>query len=57
MPSEFPKAFIQSPPRIPFRNPLDVMDDPFGDFTSGEVRGMNQDYLADERLREAGHNE
>jgi len=52
-----PHCFIQAPSRIPFKNLPGAVDDPFGDFTSGEVHGMNQDYLADERLRVAGHNE
>jgi len=53
----FPKTFMQSRPRNPFKNPPNAVDDPFGDFTSGEVQRMNQDFRDDERLRRAGHND
>jgi len=52
-----PYCFIQPPNHIPFKNPPSAVDDPRGDFTSGEVAGMNQDYRDDVRLQDAGHNE
>lgn len=48
---------IQPPARLPFRNPIDVMDDPLGDFTSCEVRGMNQDHRDEQRFWEDEHND
>lgn len=35
---------IQPPAHLTFRNPVCAVDDPFGDFTSGEVAAMNRDY-------------
>jgi len=45
-----PHCLIQPPDHIPFRNPLDIVDDPDGDFTSGEVHGMNRDYQEEQRF-------
>lgn len=53
----FGPVFIQPPQRIPFRNPPGSQDNPFGDFTDGEVRAMNREHREDEKLREVGHNE
>jgi len=50
-----PYCLIQPHDHIPFRNPLDVLDDPFGDFTSGQVRGMNQDYQEEQRFWREEH--
>ena len=51
------QVFIQPPVHLPFRNHIDEVDNPDGDFTDNEVKGMNRDFINDEKLREAGHNE
>jgi len=53
----FGPTFIQPPHHIPFKNPPGAVDDPFSDFTIGEVWWMNQEHLADVLLQEAGHND
>lgn len=50
-----PYCFMQPPTHIPFRNPTTVIDDPFGDFTSGEVAAMNQEHREDERFWREEH--
>jgi len=46
--------FIQPPASIGDRNPIQLVDDPFGDFTSGEVRGMNEDHRRDQQEWDRG---
>jgi len=53
----FGPSLIQPPNRLPFKNPINKVDNPGGDFRDGEVRGMNQDRRDDLRLQEAGHND
>ena len=54
---EFPKAFIQPPNHIPFKNPAPPGFDELSDFRSGQIQAMNFEFIEDEKLREAGHNE
>lgn len=38
------QVFIQPPAHLPFRNHIDEVDDPLGEFKDNEVKGMNDDY-------------
>ena len=51
------QVFIQPPAHLPFRNHLDEVDDPLSDFTDNEVKIMNREFINDEKLRTAGHND
>ena len=51
------QVFIQPPTHIPFRNYIDEVDNPLSDFKDNEVRIMNREFINDEKLRTAGHNE
>ena len=50
-------CFIQPPTRLPFRNPSTIIDDPFGDRINEEVAAINREFIEDEKLRAAGHND
>ena len=51
------QVFIQPPAHLLFKDPIDEVDAPLSDFTDNEVKGMNREFINDEKLRAAGHNE
>ena len=51
------QVFIQPPTYLPFRNVLPTLINDRGDFTDNEVKIMNREFINDEKLRTAGHNE